>query len=105
MTTVKHLDDSTVERLIVEVQPPSYGFPSSGYGPKVPTRYLMRLSDGRTRRVYLMQFSNVATPYVVVNGERHVLSSEWDHVAPMQQAGEYVVKYDAANDRVLLTAI
>ena len=105
MTTVKYLDDSTVERLIVEVQPPSYGFPSSGSGPKVPTRYLMRLSDGRTRRVYLMQFSNSATPYVVVNGECHILTSDWDHIAPIMQPGEYVAKYDAANDRVLLTAL
>ena len=103
MTTVRYLDDTTVERLIVEVQPPSYGFRSYGYGPKVPTRYLLRLSDGRARRVYIMLLSNVGTPYVVVGGERHILTGDWDHVAPMQQAGEYVVRYDAANDRILLS--
>jgi hypothetical protein len=49
---------------------PRYGYPASGYGRKIPTRHWVRLTgDTRWRRVYVMQYGNAGSPYVVVRGE------------------------------------
>ena len=47
---------------------PRYGRNASGYGRKIPTRYLIRW-HGRWRRVYVACFGNAGTPYVVINGK------------------------------------
>jgi hypothetical protein len=44
----------------------------SGYGPKIPTS--VKLKIGRHwYRVYVMQWSNMGTPYVTVHGENRLL--------------------------------
>lgn len=46
---------------------PSYGRTVSGYGGKIPTRYVFRYA-GRMRRVYAMCYGNTASYYVIVDG-------------------------------------
>jgi hypothetical protein len=45
----------------------------TGYGKKIPTRYHVRLANdaptGRWRRVYAAAYGNVASFYVVVDGQ------------------------------------
>lgn len=47
----------------------------SGYGSKLPTQWLLRLKDKRWRRVYVMQWSNCGSAYVIVNGKTLFLGS------------------------------
>jgi hypothetical protein len=42
---------------------------TSGYGRKIPTRYMVRTIDQRWRRVYCVQWSNAGSLYIVQNGE------------------------------------
>jgi hypothetical protein len=42
---------------------------ASGYGAKIPTRYMLK-TRGRWRRVYCAQFSNAGTAWVTVDRER-----------------------------------
>ena len=46
----------------------------SGYGNKLPTDRILVLRDNRERRVYAICWSNVASHYVLVRGERRFLS-------------------------------
>ena len=46
---------------------PTYGRTVSGYGAKIPTRYRVR-HLGRVRRVYVMQYGNAGSAYIVVGG-------------------------------------
>ena len=41
----------------------------SGYGSKLPTRYMMRYNN-RLHRIYSICYSNVSTEYILVNGKR-----------------------------------
>lgn len=45
----------------------------TGYGPKIPTSWELQLTDKRWRRVYVAQYSNSGTAYIIVDGERHVI--------------------------------
>lgn len=44
----------------------------SGYGKKIPTRYMLKYESGKTyeknhwRRVYVMQFSNAGSAYILI---------------------------------------
>jgi hypothetical protein len=51
---------------------------ATGYGPKIPTRYMLEYG-GRWRRVYAMVYGNAASPYVLVHGQVHHLDldTEW----------------------------
>ena len=44
----------------------------TGYGGKIATRYRVFYSN-RWRRVYVMQYSNSGTAYIMVKGEMQVL--------------------------------
>jgi hypothetical protein len=43
---------------------------ASGYGRKLTTPYMLETPDGRKRRVYAVCFSNSASHYVLIKGER-----------------------------------
>ena len=49
---------------------------ATGYGAKIPTQY-RALHNGRFYRVYVHQFSNAGTDYILVNGERQVIDTNW----------------------------
>lgn len=58
--------------------PPSYGRTASGYGPKIPTRHMLTYA-GRERRVYVMQYGNSGSAYVVVSGVDVFLDTDTEH--------------------------
>jgi hypothetical protein len=52
---------------------------ASGYGKKLTSARVARLSDGRVRRVYVTQYSNAGTAWIILDGERHIViqPGEW----------------------------
>lgn len=46
----------------------------SGYGGKIPTRFMLRY-DNMWRRVYMMQYGNSGTPYILHRGADLVLDT------------------------------
>lgn len=44
-------------------------YTATGYGAKIPTPHMV-LYDGRWRRVYVAQYSNAGSAYVIVGGEK-----------------------------------
>jgi len=42
----------------------------TGYGGQIPTRYTITSPDNRTRRVYAICYSNVASLYCIAHGKR-----------------------------------
>lgn len=51
----------------------------SGYGPKIPTRYMLRIAN-RWHRVYIVQYSNSGSAYVVYKGADYYLDSDVEHM-------------------------
>ena len=45
----------------------------TGYGPKIPTAYMFRISN-RWHRVYVAQYGNSGSAYVIIKGQDHYLS-------------------------------
>jgi hypothetical protein len=43
---------------------------ASGYGSKLTSSRVVKLADGRERRVYITQYSNAGTAWIVLDGER-----------------------------------
>lgn len=54
----------------------------TGYGRKIPTRYWVRYENGRFdaralwHRVYMMQYGNAGSAYILVRGKKMFLDSE-----------------------------
>lgn len=46
---------------------------ASGYGNKIPTRYMVRTIDQKWRRVYCCIYSNVGTLYVMHGKEKTIV--------------------------------
>lgn len=44
----------------------------SGYGPKIPTEYIVYYK-GRDRRIYVSIYSNIGTAYILCKGERLIV--------------------------------
>lgn len=57
---------------------PTYGDTVSGYGGKIATRHMIRYA-GRWRRVFVMQYGNAGSAYVVVNGVDTFLDTDTEH--------------------------
>lgn len=57
---------------------PKAGVLTTGYGPLIPTCYMLHYA-GQKRRVYVMNYGNAGTPYVMVKGEQHILDVETEH--------------------------
>lgn len=67
MSDLKHTDPKLVSHVKVEAAPRS-GQTVSGYGGKIPTRYMVRYANV-WHRVYMMQYGNSGSPYIVKGGE------------------------------------
>lgn len=48
-------------------------YTATGYGNKLPTRYMVRYNN-RLYRVYSICYSNVSTEYVLIEGEKVIVS-------------------------------
>ncbi|QIN94563.1 hypothetical protein PP460_gp013 [Streptomyces phage Muntaha] len=57
---------------------PTYGRTVSGYGGKIPTRYMVRYL-GVWRRVYMMQYGNAGSAYVIVKGRNVFLDTDTEY--------------------------
>ncbi len=51
-------------------------YTASGYGKRIPTRYVVHCADGRTRRVYCRIFSNTGTLFIEYKGAPLVLDHD-----------------------------
>jgi hypothetical protein len=58
---------------------PRYGMTVSGYGGKIPTVYRIKFNDNRIRRVYVMQYGNSGSAYVILGGYLAFLNSDIEH--------------------------
>ena len=47
-------------------------YTATGYGGKIPSTRMVRLNN-RWRRIYVAQYSNAGTAWVVLNGEKQVV--------------------------------
>lgn len=70
------LDNDTVTAVRITDTPPTRS--ATGYGRKLPTRYMLRIGP-RWHRVYMMQYSNSGTAYVLKGGHELVLETETEH--------------------------
>jgi hypothetical protein len=77
--SVTYLDPADVVDIVVDPAAPNYGRSVTGYGPNIPTRYRLKLADGRTRRVYVMAYGNSGSAYVVVGGADRFIPSDLEH--------------------------
>lgn len=60
----------------VKIRQANYGQTASGYGRKLPTQYMVNYIQ-RWRRVYVMQFSNSGSTYIIIGG-REVFIDVYD---------------------------
>lgn len=75
--TVEYTDPALVTGTR-QTEKPRYRGDASGYGGKIPTRHMVQYA-GIWRRVYMMQYGNSGTPYVVVNGADRVLDIDTEY--------------------------
>ena len=70
MQYVETIDDFTIKSMWWQDAGKQYT--ASGYGAKIPTRYMVKVNkENRWRRVYCIIYSNCGSLYVIINKERH----------------------------------
>ena len=69
---IQYTEDTFIESFARRSAP----FHSGPYGGKIPLSYMAHCADGRTRRVYAMQYGNSASLYVRIGGVDAFLSIE-----------------------------
>lgn len=74
---LKHLELSEVSEIRVEDKTPPNPY-AQGYGPKVPTRYMLRIGN-RWHRLYVMIYGNSGSPWINKGGETWFLSIDLEH--------------------------
>jgi hypothetical protein len=75
--TVQRTDSQLVTDARVTDVPRS-GQTVSGYGGKIPTRYMLKYA-GIWRRVYAMAYGNSASVYIIVKGEDFFLDTDTEY--------------------------
>ena len=75
----RKVGSNSVVELFRDNRAPRYGYTVSGYGGKLPTEYRIKFTDNRIRRVYVMQYGNGGSAYVVVSGVVVFLDSDIEH--------------------------
>jgi hypothetical protein len=75
----RKVGSNSVIELFRDNPAPRYGNTVSGYGPKIPLAYRIKFNDNRIRRVYVMQYGNSGSAYVIVNGITVFLDSDIEH--------------------------
>lgn len=73
---ISWLDNDTVSAVKITEAPPNRS--ATGYGGKIPTRYMLRIGK-RWQRVYMMQYGNAGTAYVRTKDGDRVLEVETEH--------------------------
>lgn len=86
MTRLETRLDYTDPRLVEAVRTtevPGNPYAATGYGPRIPTRYMIRYA-GRWRRVYVMQYANSGSAYIRVLGDDCFLDTDTEHRLSIQ---------------------
>lgn len=65
--SVPHTSAGCVSEVKTTPQP-TYGQTVSGYGGKIPTRYMVKYCN-RWKRVYAMSYGNSASLYIITSGQ------------------------------------
>ena len=73
-----YTDPTKVTDVRSEDTAPNYGRTVSGYGGKIPTRHMIRYGN-RWHRVYVMQYSNSGTAYIVAGGQDLILDTDTEY--------------------------
>ncbi len=80
--SLKYTDPNRVKKIQVMVDCPPNPY-SSGYGRKIPTRYgIVYLGKGMTKRfhrVYVMNYANAGSAYILIDREVVFLDSDTEH--------------------------
>ena len=63
---------------IKTTETPVKGRFTTGYGSKIPTSYMVKYLN-KWRRVYVVNYANSGSAYIVVNGSDVYLDSDTDH--------------------------
>ena len=88
--SITYLDSTQVDGVRTTLEPRFYS--ASGYGKKIPTRWQLKI-DGRWYRVYVIQFSNAGSAYVIIQGEARYLGgfdpNDWIREHPGYAAEPY----------------
>ena len=75
--SIQYLKDDQIQAVTIQElwwQRRGLMFTATGYGSKIPTQYMIKLSDNITRRVYCYIFSNVGSIYVMIKGDKVYLN-------------------------------
>jgi hypothetical protein len=70
---MKYLEESKVKAVRLS-NPPKHNYIS--YGKKIPTSWKILLNDNIWRRVYVIQYSNAGSAYILIKKEKFFLSFE-----------------------------
>jgi hypothetical protein len=87
MPKVEYLEPGRVVSAIADETAPRVRN-ATGYGRKIPTRYRLKCDDGRTRRVYVMNYGNAGSAYIIMNGRELFLRPETDSQLQAAQVKE-----------------
>ena len=67
-----YLDENDIQSFRQDVEYPTYGQNVDGYGMKIPTPRWLKVKN-RWRRVYVTQYSNCGTAWIVVNKQQLIV--------------------------------
>ena len=96
MSDLDYVMSHEVEELIVDQDAPKNPY-ATGYGRRVPTRYRLKLKgSGQKLRVYMAQYGNSGSAYVMPKGITRFLHSDIEH--DLQQAAEDLWKAEDLAD-------
>ena len=79
MTELKYLTRAQIVSAWIET-PPLHPGQVTGYGRKIPTRYKVKLTDNKTRRVYCVNYGNAGSVYVIIGNEWHFLDVDSEYL-------------------------
>ena len=71
-TKLAYLDENDVQDTRFDVTTPTYGRNVDGYGRKIPTGQWLKVKN-RWRRIYVTQYSNAGTAWVIVDGSHLIV--------------------------------
>ena len=71
-TKLAYLDENDVQDTRVDFIAPTYGRNVDGYGRKIPTGQWLKVKN-RWRRIYVTQYSNAGTAWIIVDGNRLIV--------------------------------
>jgi hypothetical protein len=68
---INYLDGKyTLENRPLKFQRMGLRYTASGYGSKIPSERVVKLPDGRVRRVYITCYSNNQSAWIILKGKK-----------------------------------